>query len=84
MNLHQLPKGASALITRVTLQGAADAIGQRLGELGFVPGETVRVVARGPFGREPVAVQLGFTRFALRRSEAERVEVMPLTTAQPA
>ena len=37
----------------------------------FVPGATVRVVARGPLGGEPIAVQLGSTRFALRRSEAE-------------
>lgn len=50
-----------------------DPVAQRLQELGFVPGERVRVIARGPLGAEPLAVQIGFTRFALRRAEAERV-----------
>lgn len=75
MNLHELPVGAHARILEVRQQGAHDAIGLRLGELGFVPGEAIRVVGHGPLGREPVAVQVGFTRFALRRSEAERVLV---------
>ena len=29
----------------------------------------------GPVGREPLLVQVGYTRFALRRSEAARVQV---------
>lgn len=52
-----------------------DAIATRLGHLGFVPGETVELRSYGPFGREPLLVQVGMTRFALRRSEAERVRV---------
>lgn len=83
MNLHQLPAGASARIVEVRQHGSNDAIGQRLGELGFVPGESVRIVGHGPLGREPVAVQVGFTRFALRRTEAERVHVT-LDLTEPA
>lgn len=52
-----------------------DPISRRLRDLGFVPGETVRLVARGPFGGDPLLVQVGFTRFALRRNEAQRVTV---------
>ena len=52
---------------------AADPIARRLRELGFVSGEPVRLVARGPLGGDPLLVQIGFTRFALRRSEAARV-----------
>lgn len=52
-----------------------DPIAHRLAELGFVPGETVRLIAVGPFGADPLLVQVGFTRFALRRSEAARVQV---------
>ena len=52
---------------------AADPIARRLRELGFVTGEPVRLVARGPLGGDPLLVQIGFTRFALRRSEAARV-----------
>jgi len=76
MTLHDLPVGAHARITEVLEHRAADPISQRLGELGFVPGEAVRVIGYGPLGKEPVAVQVGFTRFALRRSEAERVQVV--------
>jgi ferrous iron transport protein A len=54
---------------------ANDAIASRLRELGFVKGEEVRLVAKGPVGGEPLLVQVGFTRFALRISEAKRVVV---------
>jgi len=42
-----------------------------------VQGEPVRVVAQGPIGGDPLLVQIGFTRFALRRAEAARVQVIP-------
>lgn len=75
MTLDELPRGQRARVRAVIPRGPADAIGRRLGELGFVPGEAVRLVAHGPFGREPIVVQVGFTRFALRRAEAQRVQV---------
>jgi ferrous iron transport protein A len=49
----------------------------RLTEIGFVPGEAVRIVASGVPGREPLAVRLGHTTFALRRHEAAFIRVMP-------
>jgi len=49
----------------------------RLTEIGFVPGEAVCVVATGVPGREPLAVRLGHTTFALRRHEAALVRVTP-------
>ena len=52
-----------------------DAVARRLRELGFVAGEDVEVVAAGPLGAEPLLVQVGFTRFALRRAEAARVRL---------
>ena len=48
---------------------------RRLGELGFIPGEPVRVLRRGPGGREPLAVQVGETQFALRLLEANCIRV---------
>ena len=53
----------------------ADPIAARLRDLGFVAGEPVRIVACGPIGADPLLVQIGFTRFALRRAEAARVMV---------
>ena len=48
---------------------------QRLGELGFIPGEPLQLLRRGPGGREPLAVVIGETMFALRFVEAECIEV---------
>ena len=54
---------------------AHDPIARRLRDLGFVDGEPVRVAATGPMGGDPILIQIGFTRFALRRAEAARVSV---------
>lgn len=75
MRLSELSKGASAVVDRVHDAHAADPIAQRLRDLGFVDGEPVRVVAIGPMGGDPVLIQIGYTRFALRRAEAARVSV---------
>ncbi|RAR65171.1 ferrous iron transport protein A [Paraburkholderia unamae] len=75
MRLTDLSKGATALVERVEDIHAPDPIAQRLRDLGFVPGEPVRVVARAPWGADPLLVQIGSTRFALRRAEAQRVSV---------
>lgn len=63
------------MVVRVDDAHVADPIAQRLRDLGFVDGEPVRVVALGPMGGDPVLIQIGFTRFALRRAEAARVAV---------
>jgi ferrous iron transport protein A len=50
---------------------------RRLVELGFLPGERVRIVARGVPGGNPLAVRVGTSTFALRRAEARCVFVQP-------
>ena len=75
MTLSELPLHTSAVDETVQDLHANDAIARRLRELGFVNGEEVRLVAKGPVGGEPLLVQVGFTRFALRISEAKRVVV---------
>jgi ferrous iron transport protein A len=77
MLLSELPNGAQALVARVVVGSAevSDATVRRLGELGFIPGEPVRLLRRGPGGREPLAVQVGETLFALRLVEAQCIEV---------
>jgi ferrous iron transport protein A len=49
----------------------------RLMEIGFLPGERLRVIARALPGGEPIAVRLGHATFALRRFEAALVGVQP-------
>lgn len=75
MRLSELPKGMPAVVDRVHDAHAADPIARRLRDLGFVDGEPVQVMAVGPMGGDPVLIQIGFTRFALRRAEAARISV---------
>jgi ferrous iron transport protein A len=66
-------------VRQAAATGEARALALRLLELGFVAGEPVRVIAQGHPGREPIAVRVGGTTFALRRFEAEQVLVAPGT-----
>ncbi|WP_428311312.1 FeoA family protein [Hydrocarboniphaga sp.] len=75
MRLSELSRGVSAVILTVDDVAQSDPIAGRLRDLGFVAGEAVRVVANGPFGGDPMLIQIGFTQFALRRAEAARVRV---------
>lgn len=54
----------------------------RLLEIGFLPGEPVRVIAHGFPGRDPLAVRVGHTTFALRRHEAALIRVQTVGGAQ--
>jgi ferrous iron transport protein A len=76
LRLSDLPRRITATVEQVEDRAPNDAIARRLRELGFVAGEAVEVMAAGPGGVEPLLVQIGYTRFALRRSEAERVCVV--------
>lgn len=62
-------------LTEANGAGRPTRMAQRLAELGFIVGETVSVLRRGPGGREPIAVQVGDTVFALRRREAGCIRV---------
>ncbi|TYT24979.1 ferrous iron transport protein A [Luteimonas viscosa] len=76
MTLADLPRRTPSIVESVDQRDAADGIARRLRELGFVAGEAVEVVARAPFGGDPILVQVGYTRFALRRAEAARVRLV--------
>ncbi|MBV8621720.1 MAG: ferrous iron transport protein A [Curvibacter sp.] len=49
----------------------------RLLEIGFLPQEPVKVIARGFPAADPIAVRVGHTTFALRRHEAALIRVAP-------
>lgn len=91
LNLSDLPIGVDADVVAVRLPTDPHTVSAedrdillRLIEIGFVPGERVRVIAVGHPGREPIAVRVGGTTFGLRRFEAEWVHVQPLTATRPA
>jgi ferrous iron transport protein A len=78
MLLTELANGAHATVQRVVAASTdVDAATlRRLGELGFLPGEPLQLLRRGPGGREPLAVLIGETLFALRLLEAQCIEVL--------
>ena len=77
ISLDTLPRHTQARV--VDLVPASDAPGQalllRLMEIGFLPGEPVRIVATGFPGSDPLAVRIGQATFALRRYEASLIRV---------
>lgn len=78
LSLVDLPLHQVTIITSLREAENEDAQSkmlQRLAELGFMAGETISVLQRGPGGREPIAVQVGDTVFALRRHEASAILV---------
>jgi len=79
LSLDQLPSHQWATVLDVQRPDAVEdrELALRLIEIGFVPGEAVRIVASGVPGREPLAVRLGHTTFALRRHEAALIHVVP-------
>jgi len=76
INLTDLKTGTSARVISVDHGGGAE-LGRRLAELGFLPGERLRIVARGMLGKEPIAVRIGTGTFALRLFEAACIRVAP-------
>jgi ferrous iron transport protein A len=55
---------------------------QRLEEIGFLPGERLMVLRRGVPGGDPLAVRVGHSSFALRKSEAACVQVRAWPTGE--
>lgn len=76
-HLGMLRKGESAIVAGLgeAANSEDDAIRTRLLELGFSPGEAVRVVAEAFPQHDPIAVRIGNTTFALRRREAILVRI---------
>ncbi len=77
-HLGLLKKGDRAIVTGVAATQADDqiALKTRLLELGFAAGEKIHVVAESFPGRDPIAVKLGNTTFALRRHEAALIQIV--------
>jgi Fe2+ transport system protein FeoA len=88
-SLAALHKGDRGTVSRVLLDDAqvGDEAGatvvMRLIEIGFVPGESVEVVAEVRPGGDPIAVRVGGSCFALRRREAQAVMVRVAAARAP-
>lgn len=79
MRLSDLKVKQTAIISKVNRTednvNQPDLIASRLETLGFIPGTQVQVITKGLFGGDPILIQIGFTRFALRKVEAAKIEI---------
>jgi len=82
--LSQCGKYQSLMITEIQQKavfGAQEAtVTNRLKELGFLPGAHLEVIGFGLLGRDPIAVRINGTKFALRKAEASKILVLPSQT----
>ncbi len=78
--LDTLMVGQSGTVIHLAPGEQAEAgvdVSRRLMELGFVPGERIRMLKRGVPGGDPLAVRVGESTFALRRFEAALISIQP-------
>jgi ferrous iron transport protein A len=73
--LDRLADGEAAIVDRVVAPHNAPEWGLWLEDIGFLHGERVMLLARGPFGGDPLVVRVGLSTFALRRAEAACVRL---------
>lgn len=69
--LNDLPSGVDG---RVTAVNGVGPMARRMMEMGVVPGVSVQVIKAAPFG-DPIEVRLRGYSLAMRRCEADTVEV---------
>ncbi len=71
IKMRNLKKGQSAVIKAINVDGH---LGQRIREMGLVPGTEIRIHGRAPL-KDPVALRvMGFT-LTLRNNEADYIDV---------
>ena len=70
--LAKLAVGSRATVAQVE---GADELACRLMEMGLTPGVELRVVGVAPLG-DPLELEVRGYRLSVRRSEAERVEIV--------
>lgn len=75
VRLSELKSSQVGLITKVFGHGS---FRNRITEMGFIRGKIVKVIKNAPL-LDPVEYEIMGYRIALRRSEAELIEVIPLT-----
>lgn len=71
--LGELKKGMRGLIKRI--DDSSSEFSRRLLEMGLLEGSTVEIVHEAPFGGDPIALRVRGSLVALRRAEANRIEV---------
>lgn len=78
------PVGPAATIAGLQAPAQSPDWSFHLRDLGFVPGEAVRVLRRAALGGDPMVVRVGSSTYALRQAEAACVQVHPPVSARAA
>ncbi len=73
MTLRDLRPGQKAQI--LSFDDANSELETRLREIGFAEGDRVELRHVGLFGRNPISIKLNGTLIAMRRAEAEAVNI---------
>lgn len=78
INLLSLKKRETALISQIIDNPAFGEIdglvARRLRDLGFLPGTSIKIIAKSLFADAPISVQIGSgAQFSLRREEAQKI-----------
>lgn len=73
VSIDQLPVGSSATVMELS----NDSLSLKLMEMGLIPGKTIKVIKRTSYG-DPIAIRYGDTTLALRKNEAQKVQVKPI------
>ncbi len=74
MRLSEIKNNETVVITKILGHGS---FRKRIAEMGFIKGKQVKVIKTAPFNG-PVEYKILNYNISLRRSEAERIEVIPL------
>lgn len=74
VHLGELKVGESGKIVKVTTTDPMLAL--RFSEMGMFEGSEVKLLFEAPFGRDPIAVRVRGMVLALRRNEANQIEVI--------
>jgi len=73
--LDRAPTGLPCIVRTLEAPPSCPGWKEQLEEIGFLPGESVMVTARGFPGADPLAVRIGQSTFALRAAEAACIHV---------
>jgi ferrous iron transport protein A len=76
--LDQLPLQEVGRVKCVRNSLNSDLMARQLEDIGFVQGEHVQVLKRAWLGGDPMVVRVGLSTFALRKSEAQLIELEPI------
>lgn len=76
-SLAAAPAGQAMTVQQVSAPAHSPEWASWLSDLGFLPGEAVRVLRRGSLGDGNLVVRVGQSTFALRHAEAQCVAVKP-------